>query len=70
MVRQQNVTEDSDGDGDEKQDFEYFHYVDVLNVSAYSVMAVGKKTCLAFYFYFNPWANFDCFENTTKCNEF
>ena len=50
MGRHQNVTEDSDGDcdGDEKQDFEYFHSVDVLNVTAYSVMAVGRNTYLPF----------------------
>ena len=53
MGRHQNITEDSDGvdgdnDGDEKQDFEYFHSVDVLNVTAYSVMAVGRNTYLPF----------------------
>ena len=58
MRRHQNVTEDSDGDGDgdgdDKQDFEYFHSEDVLNVTAYSVMAVGRNTYSYFYFYFNP----------------
>ena len=52
MGRHSNVTEDSDddddADGDEKQDFENFHSVDVLNVTAYSAMAVGRNTYLPF----------------------
>jgi hypothetical protein len=46
MGRHQDITEDSDSDGVEKQDFEYFHSVDILNVTAYSFMAVGKNTYL------------------------
>ena len=44
MIQDQNVTENTVG----QADFETFHIGDVFNVTAYSVMAVGK-------FYYNDF---------------